>query len=408
LNCNNWLNTQAIGQSVKVGDLDIVGNQVTIEALFNRTAPYSPNFLYAGDIVSKHDSPADVNYLLRPNDAEITTTNGYFIATAGCEIELNKTYHVALVYDGNSLKFYRNGFLMSEVPASGNLIQNNYTTTIGDYAYPFPDVGTNFTGYINEVRIWNVARTQLEIQSYMNTSLPTPATQTGLQAYYTFDDLLNKQGNPAWDGVLNNSALINTGNSNCNFIPDSCNTIIPVSITNFNTSVIDNKKIQLQWTTENELNIKNYIIQRATSGLFNDFVTIGNVVPVGSSGSNRYSYIDNTAKPNVLYYYKIVVMDIDESRKETSVKTAKIVNKNLYTLMYPNPTKNSVQIIINNTSEPSTIRLMNNLGQTISVKKTEHIGSDQVSLDLSKLASGVYWVTIESGEFISTEKIVKQ
>lgn len=406
--CDGWLSTSSYPSYVQIGDLDVPGNKITVEAKINRTQPYLPGGgdNSEGDIVSKHHDPPDVNYLLRPNHAYITTTNGFFGTPDVCEIELNKTYHVAMVYDGTTLKYYRDGYLLSQVNASGNLVQNNLNAQIG--LYPNPAYTSQFLGYIDEVRIWNVARSQNDIRTYMNSSLPDPANQTGLLAYYTFDDLLNKQGNSVWDGTSFGAAIVNATNTACEFIPDSCNTIIPVSITNFNTSVIDNKKIQLQWTTENELNIKNYIIQRATSGLFNDFVTIGNVVPVGSSGSNRYSYIDNTAKPNVLYYYKIVVMDIDESRKETSVKTAKIVNKNLYTLMYPNPTKNSVQIIINNTSEPSTIRLMNNLGQTISVKKTEHIGSDQVSLDLSKLASGVYWVTIESGEFISTEKIVKQ
>ena len=67
----------------------------------------------------------------------------------------------------------------------------------------------NFIGYINEVRIWNVARTQAQIQAYMNTSLPSPATQPGLLAYYIFDDLLNKQGNPTWNGTTGGSAVIN-------------------------------------------------------------------------------------------------------------------------------------------------------------------------------------------------------
>ncbi len=59
----------------------------------------------------------NTNYLLRPNTAEITTSTGYYRTPDICEIELNKTYHVAMVYDGSTPKFYRNGFLMSQVPA---------------------------------------------------------------------------------------------------------------------------------------------------------------------------------------------------------------------------------------------------------------------------------------------------
>ncbi|MEO8821483.1 MAG: gliding motility-associated C-terminal domain-containing protein, partial [Ginsengibacter sp.] len=194
---------------------------VTIEAVVNRTAPYSGGQVWAGDIVSKHRDPTDVNYLLRPNSGEITTTTGYYKTPDIADINLNQTYHVAMVYDGDTLKFYRDGCLMSKIHATGNLFQNSWETRIGYYAaqeYP----NENLIGYVNEVRIWNVARTQAQIQAYMNSSLPNPATQAGLLAYYTFDNLKNKQGNVAWNGTLGGAASINETNPNCNAIVNNC------------------------------------------------------------------------------------------------------------------------------------------------------------------------------------------
>lgn len=220
LTCNNWLSTPGLPSYFEAGEIDVPGNQITVEAVFNRTTPYFGGLLYAGDLVSKHNTPSDANYLLRPNDAEITTSNGYFRTPDICEIELNKTYHVAMVYDGSTLKFYRNGFLMSQVPATGNLFQNAWKTRIGFYEPGA--VNTNFIGYINEVRIWNVARTQAQIQANMNTSLPNPTTQAGLLGYYTFDNLQNKQGNTTYNGTLGGSASINASNPDCNLMVDSC------------------------------------------------------------------------------------------------------------------------------------------------------------------------------------------
>lgn len=220
ISCDNWLRLPSYLSAVSVGDLDISGNQVTLEAMFVRTTPYSNGYNWAGDLVSKHVDPTNVNYLLRPNNAEITTTNGYFSTPQICEIELNKLYHVAMVYNGATLKFYRNGFLMSSVPATGNLYQNNFVTKIGLYDALVHN--TNLIGYINEVRIWNIARTQDEIRTYLNSSLPNPNLQTGLLAYYTFDNLNNKQGNTTWNGTLNGSAQINQNNPTCSFVADSC------------------------------------------------------------------------------------------------------------------------------------------------------------------------------------------
>lgn len=224
---NTWLNVTNYNGGVRVGDLDVTGNIITIEARFNRTIPYTRGRLYAGDIVSKHKDVTNTNYLLRPNSAEITTTNGYYITPSICEIDTNKTYHVAMVYDGKILKFYRNGFLMSQVAATGSLIQNDFLTTIGDLAYQ-PGFGQEgLIGYIDEVRIWNVARTQSQIRAFMNQPLPNPSTQNGLLAYYTFDDLKNKQGNSAWDGSIFGNAIYGTSNVACaTYITDSCDEIV--------------------------------------------------------------------------------------------------------------------------------------------------------------------------------------
>ncbi len=244
--CNNWLYLPSQPSAVECGDLDVSGNQITVEALINRTVPYTGGALYAGDVVSKHKDPTDANYLLRPNEAEITTTNGYFITPPICEIELNKTYHVAMVYDGATLKFYRNGFLMSQVAATGDLIQNDWPLRIGYY---FAELfNTNFLGYIDEVRIWNVARTQSQIRTYMYTPLPSPPTQTGLLAYYQFNDLTNKQGNAAWNGAIVGAASINQTNPTCaNFIADTCCT--PLTGTLIGSSVCNGSQPLLTFNT---------------------------------------------------------------------------------------------------------------------------------------------------------------
>jgi gliding motility-associated-like protein len=218
-NCYNWLKLSAYPSFVAVGDLDVPGNQITVEAEINLTQPYSGGPSLGSDIVAKYANPTDVNYLLRAQNAQITTNNGFFQTPDVCRLQINKTYHIAMVYDGVTLKFYRNGFLMSQVPASGNLVQNNWITQIGFYQYAF--YNTNFIGYINEVRIWNVARSQAQIQAYMTISLPSPRSQLGLVAYYTFDDLTNKQGNPTWDGTLSGAATINNNNPQCPFVTDN-------------------------------------------------------------------------------------------------------------------------------------------------------------------------------------------
>jgi gliding motility-associated-like protein len=180
---------------VSVGDLDVAGNQLTVEALIYYTGA-------SVDIVSKHTNPGDVNYLLRIGSFEISTTSGFAafggVAAAGVSIVPNRMYHVAATYDGASLKYYVNGCLTGQMAWTGNMIQSNLITAIGNMSTCQCE---QFTGYIDEVRIWNVARTQAQISANM-INLPSPTTQPGLLGYWKFDgSLTNMQGNAAFNGV---------------------------------------------------------------------------------------------------------------------------------------------------------------------------------------------------------------
>ena len=70
--CNNWLYLPSFPSYVAIGDLDIPGNQITIEAEINMTQPYAGGPTLGSDIVGKcHADPTDANYLLRAQNAQL-------------------------------------------------------------------------------------------------------------------------------------------------------------------------------------------------------------------------------------------------------------------------------------------------------------------------------------------------
>jgi gliding motility-associated-like protein len=250
--CNNWLSTPTYPSTVSIGNLNVSGNQITVEANFNCTS-YTPSG-FGGDLIAKHTNAANTCYALSPHAAEISTSNnGYVVTLQTCPFQLNKTYHAAMVYDGASLKFYRDGFLISQTPCSGNISSNNLIATIGNG--PTLPIANQFIGYINEMRIWNVARTQAQLQTYMNSSLPNPTTQPGLLAYYTFDNLINKQGNAAWNGVSGGGSSVNALNPNCTFVADSCAVTVPS--TNISNIINDYTPVQAFNICENKLTVED-------------------------------------------------------------------------------------------------------------------------------------------------------
>jgi hypothetical protein len=181
------LSFNGTGQNVNVGnpsDLQITGNQ-TIEMWlkpndFNfRYNPY--NKAYAGEGTITQEPNGTLSYYYGTDGTNGSTYQGH---SSGV-ITLNQWNHVALVRDltNMQLKWYINGVLSSTVAASfPAAVAGSNAVTIGvGYAS-----GQGYNGLIDEVRVWNVARTQAQIQAAMNTTV-APGT-AGLKGYWRFDE----------------------------------------------------------------------------------------------------------------------------------------------------------------------------------------------------------------------------
>ena len=101
-------------------------------------------------------------------------------------------HHIAVTWrssDGQT-KFYKDGEVIhSESLAQGGLITGGGSFVIAqdqDSVGGRFDPKQAFNGFLDEIRIWNITRTQAEIQSTMNITLR--GDERGLMGYWNFDD----------------------------------------------------------------------------------------------------------------------------------------------------------------------------------------------------------------------------
>lgn len=114
--------------------------------------------------------------------------------------------HWAITYKaGDKLIGYINGQNVGEVSVSANPLGTNTNSFIIGIA-PWDLANFQTWGQLDEVAVWNEARTEEEIQASMHKRLD--GTEAGLVAYYDFDDgtgmTLTDQGPNGLDGTLNN------------------------------------------------------------------------------------------------------------------------------------------------------------------------------------------------------------
>lgn len=112
------------------------------------------------------------------------------------ELTLNRWYHIAGVKQGNTLKIYIDGVFIQS--AETDYIVPDLPVYLGR-RYIDLNNGWFHNGAMDELRIWNTARSQSEIQAQMAS--PLQGDEPNLVAYYDFEDgsgsttLTDKTGN---------------------------------------------------------------------------------------------------------------------------------------------------------------------------------------------------------------------
>lgn len=98
-------------------------------------------------------------------------------------ITLNSWQHVAVRFDSGTLSFYVNG---NEVGVRTGVPTPLPASTLVRIGARATDSFRGFVGVIDEVRIWNRALSQTEIQANMNAELS--GSEPGLVAYYPLNE----------------------------------------------------------------------------------------------------------------------------------------------------------------------------------------------------------------------------
>jgi hypothetical protein len=212
-NINNALNFDGVNDYVSINSsaaLNITSN-ISISAWVyrNSTGKYDC-------IVGKDNYASNNGYSLWIyDDNKLTLRFGNSrIYKSISSIPSGSWVHVAGTFDGTTAKLFVNGNLDASYSASapssntGMLYLGTPQDAIGNASY-------NFSGALEDIRIWNMALSQSDIQSSITTELN--GTETGLVAYYPF-----------------NQGIANGNNSGINVVSDKTANVLDGLLNNFN------------------------------------------------------------------------------------------------------------------------------------------------------------------------------
>ena len=176
-------------------------------------------------------------------------------------------------------------------------------------------------------------------------------------------------------------------------------TVLPVKFSSFEATPSGNSNY-LTWKVGTEENLSGYEVQRSADG--SDFSKIG-FVP--ANGQPLYSFVDS--KTTGLVYYRIKSIDLDGKYAYSIVVSLKGQQSNVMMKAFPMPVQNQVTIQHNSATNNSKIEIVSADGRMIKSVSVSS-GSQQSSVDLSSIKTGVYVVRYINNDNVESLKIIKQ
>ena len=267
------------------------------------------------------------------------------------------------------------------------------------------------------------------IESYFTTDVATPNYGVA-QATYTTKEIAD--GSPAWilaangdyvvsglnvpngssvylrfyvfDGPLGGGSRDEIGIDNINITGASDVSLLPVELSRFDVKVVDEEYARLDWSTETESNNSHFLVQHSPDG--RQFETIGQVVGEGDSNRPLDYYFMHENPSRGINYYRLQQFDFDGSNKVFGPRAVRFAGRGKDILVYPNPTANSIQLVLPDATNAWQIDLYDLSGRKLLVQSFEAQTSNAY-FDLNHLPSGTYILRWQNGQEVGQERIIR-
>lgn len=182
--------------------------------------------------------------------------------------------------------------------------------------------------------------------------------------------------------------------------------ILPLTLLQFK-GILQNRVINLQWATANEINTRLFDIERSSDGVL--FTGIGKVVAESTTSTHSYSFSDgNPSTGNNFYRLKIV----DRDAKFTYSPTVSIViNQTPVTLYaYPNPAYGRTSLVFHGSGTGKyQIEVADLSGKVLTRYSGAAIaGINKVAFDTQHYSKGIYIITFIHEKEKQSFKLTKQ
>lgn len=305
-----------------------------------------------------------------------------------------------------------NGSIFAPVHIEPTGAANDYTVQYfksgyGNYTID-PATLSSYPGYeVSKKEYWVIDRAaglSADISFYYTSDSSGIITPAQVKVAHFDGTDWNDLGGTADPGSTTNSGFV-TVNGVTTFSPFTfaarVGGVIPVRMSSFNVQKI-NRSVKIYWTTEQEINSKEFVIERSGNG--QNWAAI-KTVPAAGNSSNRINYTATDDQPlKGINFYRIRQVDLD-SRADYSVTRSVLFRTDAAILVTPNPARDLIHVYADNASKQINIQVIDMTGKVV---RRVTSAEQHTIINTGSLVRGIYHVKITEGNNVTVSKILLQ
>ena len=212
---------------------------------------------------------------------------------------------------------------------------------------------------------------------------------------------------PTGLGPFKYTGIVTYDNAPWEYYPTSVtaiNIILPLTGLSFD-GLYNTGKVYLNWSTLTETNTDHFEIERSINAV--DFSVINTVPATGVSSTKQFYHYTDEQLPlrDAVLFYRLKMVDKNGHYTYSNVIT---VHKNPVSgniLVYPNPAKDIVNIIIADNSGKYVVQLYNVAGY-MEKQEDASMQGNVITINCAELSSGIYFLKLinkENGSIVTAK-----
>lgn len=180
---------------------------------------------------------------------------------------------------------------------------------------------------------------------------------------------------------------------------------LPVTLIDFTAEYKKaNGNVVLSWSTAQEINSKEFIVERSTDD-GRTWSVIGTVAAAGSSNGWRRYQLPDASPLKGTNLYRLKQIDLNNSFRYSAIERIRIGSKNDF-FVYPNPSNGLVYINSSVNADNILVSVHDVNGKEV-LNSTYHVTSGAtVRMDLSSFTEGIYFIHITGKNSSAVQKLV--